>query len=378
MSRTVEWLAKLVRHETVSDASNLDLIDEIETALQTQGFRTMRLLDPDQAKAGLFAEIGPSGPGGILWSAHSDVVPVTGQAWSRDPFRLSEDGPKLFGRGTTDMKGFLAAMMAGAERAARLDLSAPLKLLVSYDEEIGCVGLARMLPKLPDLIGAPRLAVVGEPTEMMVAVGHKGKRAYLAHVSGQAGHSALAPRFVNAINVAADFIRRLEAMQVQLAESGPSDSVYDIPYSTVHVGKVSGGRALNIVADHAELLFETRFLPAVDPDRLEADIREAAFSCGKAYGSENAVSVTRILDYPGLSESHDGIIALLKRASGRGTCKVAFGTEAGFLSGLGIPTLVCGPGSMEGQGHKPDEYITRDQLAQCDQMLDVLLQELTS
>ncbi|MEM6939954.1 MAG: acetylornithine deacetylase [Pseudomonadota bacterium] len=377
MSRTADWLARLVRHETVSNLSNLALIEEVDGFLTGLGYRTQRLPDATEPKAGLYAEIGPPGPHGILLSAHSDVVPVAGQTWTRDPFTLSEDGERLYGRGTTDMKGYLAAMLAAAERAAARKLTAPFQLLISYDEEIGCVGLARMLPALPPLLGAPRLAVVGEPTEMRVAVGHKGKRAYRAKVQGQAGHSALAPRFANAINLAARFIGQLEEMQRDIAQNGTQDAAYDIPYTTLHVGMLNAGQALNIVPDHAEMRFEMRFLAEDDPDQIETRIKALADACATAFGVPAGIKMTREIAYPGLTTDDAALIGQLRRAAGTDTCKVAFGTEAGFLSGLGIPTLVCGPGAMQAQGHKPDEFITRAQLARCDKMLDALIEDIS-
>ncbi|MEM1372783.1 MAG: acetylornithine deacetylase [Pseudomonadota bacterium] len=378
MSRTIEHLARLVAHKTVSDQSNLGLIEEVKAHLSGLGYRTTRFNDPDAPKAGLYAEIGPKVPGGILLSAHSDVVPVRGQKWSKEPFALAEDGGKLFGRGTTDMKGFLAAMLTAADSAATRTLTAPLGLLISYDEEVGCIGLAKMLPSVGPLLRAPRLALVGEPTGMRVAIGHKGKRAYRARVSGQAGHSALAPRFVNAINVAARFVTGLEDLQTDLAARGVHDVAYDIPGTTVHVGTLSGGRALNIVPDTAELTFEFRHLPEDDPDAIEAKVEKAASAADAAYGTADAIEITRTISYPGFNAIDTDAIALLRNATGTETCKVAFGTEAGLLAALSIPTLVCGPGDMDGQGHMPDEFISRTELDRCDRMLAALLQEISA
>ncbi|MEM6276172.1 MAG: acetylornithine deacetylase [Pseudomonadota bacterium] len=378
MSRTIEHLARLIAHETVSDQSNLSLIKDVEAHLSGLGFRVTRFTDPDAPKAGLYAEIGPNAPGGILLSAHSDVVPVAGQSWTKPPFSLTEDAGKLFGRGTTDMKGFLAAMLSTADHAEARRLAAPLGLLISYDEEVGCKGLAKMLPTVAPLLGKPRLALVGEPTGMQVAIGHKGKRAYRAQVSGQAGHSALAPRFVNAINVAARFVSALEDLQTDLTAKGPRDAAYDIPSATVHVGTLSGGRALNIVPDSAELSFEFRHLPDDDPDEIEAQISKAARTAAATYGTPDAIEITRTISYPGFNATDDEALDLVKTATGSETCKVAFGTEAGLLAALSIPTLVCGPGDMDGQGHKPDEFITRSELERCDRMLDTLLQEISA
>ncbi|MFT5866379.1 MAG: acetylornithine deacetylase, partial [Gammaproteobacteria bacterium] len=205
-NRTLEILGTLVAFPTVSRDSNLDLIDWVQDLLQTAGFEVTRIWSPDRTKAGLFARIGPDVEGGVCLSAHTDVVPVDGQVWTRPPFELTDEGSRVFGRGTTDMKGFLASALALAERIGASALSAPLTLSISYDEEIGCVGIRHMMPELKKLIGKPRLVIVGEPTSMQVATGHKGKAAFRITCHGQAGHSALAPQFVNAIHVAADFV----------------------------------------------------------------------------------------------------------------------------------------------------------------------------
>ncbi len=367
MSRTLEILERLIGFDTVNARSNLDLIDYVEDLLQRAGFAVTRIGDPEAAKAGLFARIGPEGAG-VLLSAHSDVVPVEGQRWTRDPFRLGDEGGRLYGRGSTDMKGFLAAMLAMAEAAAARPLREPLKLSISYDEEVGCLGMARMIGALPQVLGRPRAAIVGEPTQMRVAIGHKGKQALRAVCLGEAGHSALAPRFVNALHGAAEVILGLRRIQAELAATGARDRAYDIPYSTVHVGWMSGGTALNIVPDRAEILFEIRHLAAEAPEALVA--RTRAMAAGIA-----GVGIEILNRYPGLDTDPQAEVVRLVRAltDDAPATKVAFGTEAGFFAGLGIPTVVCGPGSMEGQGHKPDEYIDRDQLDACDRMLAALL-----
>lgn len=377
MTSTLDILERLVGFDTVSARSNLQLIDFAQDFLKRCGFRVTRLVDPDEPKAGLYAEIGPAGAG-VLLSGHSDVVPTEGQTWTFPPFKLTREGDRLFGRGTTDMKGFVAAMLSAAARAADLPLREPLKLVLSYDEEVGCVGIARMMDRLAPLVGTPRLAVVGEPTEMQVALGHKGKRAYRAVVAGEAGHSAQAPRFVNAVGVAAHFVQALEALQADLAQNGPRDPAYDIPFSTVHVGTLAGGKALNIVPDRAEMMFEIRHLAQDDPEALEARITRAADRVCARFGPGAGIDIQPMASYPGLDMSQDApeVTALLGLA-GTGTTKVAFGTEAGFFAERGIPTLVCGPGDMAGQGHKADEFLELSQLQACDAFLDRLLGQIT-
>lgn len=377
MSQIQDILARLVGFDTVSAGSNLALIVFVEGYLKDRNFRVTRLQEPEEDKAGLYAEIGPAGPG-VLLSAHSDVVPVTGQTWTRPPFRLTAEGDRLYGRGTTDMKGFLATMLTVADAASRASLKEPLKLVISYDEEIGCVGIARMIGRLAPLMGQPRMAIVGEPTMMQVATGHKGKRAYRAVFTGEAGHSALAPRFVNALTVAADAVKALETIQQDLAAQGARDEAYDIPYSTVHVGTLTGGRALNIVPDRAEMTFEIRHLATDDPDKLEARIKSALDAVCAKHGPAASVTLTPLASYPGLAATENAeIVEQVQALAETETTKVAFGTEAGVFAECGIPTVVCGPGSMADQGHKADEYISVSQLTACENMLGRLLQRIS-
>lgn len=370
MTRTLQILDRLVAFDTVSDRSNLALVDFVQDLLQSCGFAVTRVPDPTVEKAGLFASIGPEGAG-VLLSAHSDVVPVAGQAWTRDPFALTAEGARLYGRGTTDMKGFLAAMLTAAEAAAQAPLREPLKLAISYDEEVGCLGIAHMIGGLEAAIGRPRACIVGEPTEMQVAIGHKGKQALRAVCHGQAGHSAQAPQFTNALHLAAGFITELRAVQDWLAAHGAQDAAYDVPCSTVHVGRLTGGTALNIVPDRAEMALEFRHLAGDSPDDLLARIMAAAGRAAAPFGDTGGIEVAPLTAYPGLATVPDApVVAWAQDLAGQsGTTKVGFGTEAGFFDALGIPSVVCGPGSMTDQGHKPDEFVTRDQLALCDRML---------
>lgn len=376
MIRTLEILDRLVAFDTVSAHTNLPLIDYVEDLLASCGFAVTRLAGTDN-KAGLHSRIGPAGAG-ILLSAHTDVVPVAGQAWTRAPFRLTEEDGRLYGRGTTDMKGFLASMLAAAERAAERPLKEPLQLSISYDEEVGCLGMARMIGPLSSLIGEPRACIVGEPTTMVAVTGHKGKRAWRAVCHGQAGHSALAPRLVNALHLAADLMGDLRGLQRWLEEQGARDGAYDVSFGTLHVGRLEGGAALNIVPDRAELDFELRYLAGDDAEAIEGRIRAAAERVAAAHPG-GRIGIEPLSDYPGLDVPADAaVVALVQGLAGTsGTGKVAFGTEAGFFDRLGLPVVVCGPGSMAGQGHKADEYIETAQLAACDTMMDRILAALT-
>ncbi|SFI79541.1 acetylornithine deacetylase [Celeribacter neptunius] len=377
---TLTLLDRLIAFDTTSARSNLPLIDFVEDYLRARGFRITRVPDATGQKAGLFAVLGPEGDG-IMLSAHTDVVPVTGQNWSRDPFRLTREGDRLYGRGTTDMKGYLAAMLALADRAAKVPLKEPLKLAISYDEEVGCVGIQQMISALPAALGHPRACFVGEPTGMQVAIGHKGKAAFEAICHGESGHSALAPLFTNALHLAADFTTELRVLQDYYATEGARDPAYGVPYSTVHVGTLSGGTALNIVPDRAEMRFEYRHLAADAAEDIAARIYAAAARVTDRFATQCPVArieVTEVNAYPGLDVPEEAEIVTLAKtlAKTNAVTKVAFGTEAGFFQGLGIATVVCGPGSMEGQGHKPDEYLELSELLACDAMMDRILDSL--
>ncbi|MCC0016495.1 MAG: acetylornithine deacetylase [Rhodobiaceae bacterium] len=380
MTSTREILEALIGFASVSTDSNLDIIGWIEDFLQRGGFDCHRVGDATGLKAGIYAVAGPKGPGGLLLSAHSDVVPVEGQNWTRKPFRLTEDDGLLYGRGTTDMKGFLACALAAAAQAAGTPLKKPLKLAISYDEEIGCVGIADMIASLEPGIGLPECCIVGEPTSMRAAIGHKGKVFLRATCHGTPGHTAMAPDFLNALHLAADFISALRDIQTRIEKSGPRDPAYAIPYSTVHAARLAGGVALNIVPERAVLDFEVRHLASHDPRTIIADIEAAAEAIAaphRARFPDARIEVEVVKSYPGLDTpaDHPFVATVCDAAGGVETTKVAYGTEAGYFAGLGIPTVVCGPGDMD-QGHKPDEFVAVSQLAACDAMLARLIEKV--
>ncbi len=381
MTQTLDILERLVGFNSVSENSNLDIVDYIEDFLRARGFSVHRVPSPNGEKAGLFAVLGPQEGTGIMLSAHTDVVPVLGQAWTTDPFRLTCKNDRVFGRGTTDMKGFVASVMALADRASGVKLREPLKIALSYDEEVGCVGIQHMIGQLPKTIGSPRMCIVGEPTQMQVAVGHKGKAALRATCVGQSGHSALAPQFVNALHLAGDFMAGVRALQVELATSGSRDTAYDVPYSTVHVGELHGGIALNVVPNRAVLTLEYRHLATDSADDMLAKIEAIANISAAPFRQqfpEALIDIEQYNAYPGLDVSAEAeVVSVVQGFSqSRAPIKVAFGTEAGVFDQLGVPSVVCGPGSMEEQGHKPDESIELRELLACDAMMDRVLDEL--
>ncbi|MBI1172937.1 acetylornithine deacetylase [bacterium] len=384
-SQTREILSRLIAFDTVSSRPNLGLMSYVRDLLAAAGVDSVLIPDPAGGKANLYATVG-EGAGGVMLSGHTDVVPVEGQAWTRDPFALTEAEGRLYGRGTADMKGFCAAAIAtlieAAGRQARgRRLAVPLHLALSYDEEVGCLGVRSLVAMLEAAPVRPRFCIVGEPTGMQVATGHKGKVALRATCTGREGHSALAPLALNALHLAADFIQAVRALQAEVAEKGVQDGDYDVPYTTLHVGKMSGGVQVNIVPNAAVLDFEIRSLAEDDPQALIARLEAAAETiCAPLRGNfpEAAIRIERLWDYPGLGTPSDaGVVNFVKGLTGaNGTIKVAFGTEGGlFDARLGIPTVICGPGSMA-QGHKPDEFVSVEQMARCEAMLSALLARL--
>jgi acetylornithine deacetylase len=374
-------LDRLVAFDTTSSKPNMALIDHVKGLLEGAGIAVTLVPDPKGGKANLYATVGPEGAGGVMLSGHTDVVPVDGQAWTHPPFSLTESDGRLYGRGTADMKGFVACAIEAMLLAARCPLKVPLHLALSYDEEVGCMGVRSLIDLLAGAPVKPRFCIVGEPTGMQVATGHKGKVALRATCTGREGHSALAPLALNALHLAADFLGAVRALQAEVAATGLKDGDYDVPYTTLHVGKMAGGVQVNIVPNQATLDFEIRALAGEDVAGLIARLATAAEAIVaplRAAFPEAAIRVERLWDYPGLGTPPDAeVVRFVKGLTGaNGTIKVAFGTEGGlFDQRLGIPTVICGPGSMA-QGHKPDEFVTVEQLDRCRAMLAALVARL--
>jgi acetylornithine deacetylase len=379
--QTADILARLIGFDTTSSKPNRALMDWVQDLLGGAGIAAQIIPDASGGKANLYATIGPQDRPGVMLSGHTDVVPVDGQVWTRPPFVLTEAEGRYYGRGTTDMKGFVASALAAALMAARRPLATPLHLALSYDEEVGCLGVVSLIDMLAHAPHLPAMCIVGEPTGMQVATGHKGKIALRATCTGREGHSALAPMALNALHLGADFLGAVRRLQDEVAESGLQDGDYDVPYTTLHVGKMQGGVQVNIVPNSCTLDFEIRNLAGDDPQalidrlRVEADRITAPL---KAAFPEAAITIDRLWDYPGLgTPSSAPVVQFVKSLTGaNGTMKVAFGTEGGlFSTRLGVPTVICGPGSMA-QGHKPDEWVSVGQITRCDAMLAALLDRL--
>jgi acetylornithine deacetylase len=377
--KVLDILSTLVRFDTTSRNSNLALVEWVEDYLKGYGVRSERIYDPTGEKANLFASVGPTDVPGFILSGHTDVVPVDGQTWSSDPFRLRQADGRLYGRGACDMKGFLAVCLAAVESIRTAPLRQPIHLALSYDEEVGCVGGRRLAEHLSSRPVRQQGCFVGEPTGMAVIIGHKSKRTVRATVRGKGGHSALAPLAVNAVEYGARLVAEISRIGGRLASEGPRDELYDVPHSTAHVGVMHGGTAINIVPDHAEILFEFRTIGGVDPDQLVAEVVRYAGEVleppMKAVDPTAGLDFAAVSGFPGLEMAPDApIVALTNELAGRdGHAKVAFGTEAGLFQHVaGIPAVVIGPGSIE-QAHKPDEWIALEQLAACAAFVDRLL-----
>ncbi|MGE8383256.1 MAG: acetylornithine deacetylase [Pseudomonas putida] len=367
-------LARLVGFATVSRDSNLELIGFIRDYLAELGVESELFHNSERTKANLFATIGPRGVGGVVLSGHTDVVPVDGQAWTVEPFALSERDGRLYGRGTADMKGFIASVLAAVPAFLAQPLHLPVHLAFSYDEEVGCLGVRSMLAALEQRPHKPRLCLIGEPTELKPVLGHKGKLAMRCHVHGAACHSAYAPYGVNAIEYAAKLIGKLGDIGDALALPAHHDVRFDPPFSTVQTGVIKGGRALNIVPAECEFDFEVRALPGFEAqavaDQLQTYAEAELLPRMRKVNAASDIRLQPLSAYPGLATSADSeaarLVALLSGTDEFGT--VAFGTEGGLFDQAGIPTVVCGPGSMD-QGHKPDEFVSVEQLRGCDAML---------
>ena len=377
---SVQILDRLIGFPTVSRESNLALIEYVRDFLAERGVEARLYSDAAGRKANLYASIGPSDRGGVLLSGHTDVVPVDGQNWGSNPFRLQERGARLFARGAADMKGFLACALRAAHRATARPLWLPLQLAFSYDEEVGCLGVRSLIEDMAHWTHRPRFCIVGEPTMLRTAVGHKGKTALKATCHGRAAHSASPTLGVNAIHMASDLIDKVRRRQASIEHTGMRDPGYDVPYTTLHVGVIHGGTALNIVPARCEFELEIRNLPADDPAALVAGIRaDAAAIAESIHGdTDTRIDIELMHDYPGLETPPDCEVVELAAAltGNRDRIKVGFGSEGGLFSArLGIPTVVCGPGSID-QAHKPDEFVAIDQLQRCDAMMDSLLDRL--
>ena len=378
---TIEILKTLIAFPTISADSNMKLVDYCSDQLIKVGAEVKIIKNDNGTKANLYATIGPRNIPGVMLSGHTDVVPVEGQSWSVPAFEMTNKDNKIYGRGTADMKSFVACALHAAIKASEMNLTTPLHLAFSYDEEIGCVGVRSMIEMLKAAPFVPNFCIVGEPTLMQIATGHKGKVNVSVKFIGKEAHSALSTSGLNAIYLASEMINEIRLIQDEIKKQFAHDDEYEIPHTTLHVGKIEGGVALNIVPNSASFLFEIRNLPEDDPNIILTKIRKSAESILTKYLKDFPTAKIHIEvtnQYPSLMTSKNSdVVNLLKSLTGNNsTFKVSFGTEGGlFSSELKIPTAICGPGSMS-QGHKPDEYVSIDQINKCEEILSQLLLKL--
>lgn len=381
--RCIPWLEQLVSFDTTSRDSNLALIDHVRAYLDELGVPSTLTYDDDRRKANLFATINPRGVDrpGVVLSGHTDVVPVDGQQWSTDPFRLTRVGDRYHGRGSADMKGFIACCLEYVPDIVAAELPVPVHLALTYDEEVGCIGVHRLIHDVTEAGITARGCIVGEPTELLPVRAHKGKVNMHCTVRGKESHSALADRGVNAVEVAAELVARLRAIAARFREQGPHDQEFDPPYTTVHTGTIRGGTALNIVPARCEFDFEVRHLPGDDPEAVVSELQR--FANEELLPGMVAVDPSAGFDwdrrpcFPPLDTAEDDpVVQLARTVSGtNGTGKVSFGTEGGLFQAAGFPTIVCGPGSI-GEAHKPDEFVAASELLRCERMLERLIEHL--
>ncbi|WP_037307184.1 acetylornithine deacetylase [Ruegeria halocynthiae] len=383
LQRSIEILADLIAFETVSADSNLEIIGYLTDKLGALGARCIETRDETGAKANVFATLGPDMPGGILLSGHTDVVPVADQDWTTDPFQMTERDGKLFGRGTCDMKGFIATALAFAETLDPDQLVQPLHFAFTYDEETGCIGARNLVNDLSERGIVPDIAIIGEPTEMRVVDGHKGCFEYTTRFVGLEGHSSAPEDGVNAAEYAARYIGKLLELRHILKSRAPAGSRFEPPWSTVNVGRISGGVAHNVIAGKAEVAWEVRPVQSSDAELVSKTMSDYAQHSllpeMQAVFADASIIQDTVAEVEGLEPMDENaardLVAELTGANGTGV--VAFATEAGLFQQLGVHAIVCGPGSIT-QAHKADEYVEIEQLDLCCRMLNRLGRRLTA
>ena len=370
----LDLIRTLVRFDTTSRESNLALIHWVRDYLAREGIESWLTFDDQRRKANLFATLpaqtGNTIEAGIVLSGHTDVVPVDGQPWDRPPFEATIVGDRLYGRGVADMKSFSGLALAFVPELLRRGLARPLHVALSYDEDVGCLGVRRLIADVVARGVRPAGCIIGEPSGMQVVIAHKGKRGYRCRVRGREAHSALTSRGVNAVQVAAEIVSFLAQIARRFRERGGFDAAYDVPYTTVHTGVIRGGIALNIVPRECSFDFEIRHLPFDDPEQLLADVKRFAATL---LPEMHAIDPATRIDFEPLSalpgfDAHGGseIVELGKACAGSSELgKVSFGSEAALFHNASMPAIICGPGHIA-QAHQPNEWVALEQLALCE------------
>ncbi len=371
-------LAALIRFDTTSRDGNIPLIKFVEDYLDSWGIPHFRVDYEAGKKTNLFATIGPDIAGGIVLSGHTDVVPVDGQKWASNPFELSERDGRLYGRGTCDMKGFIAVALALVSQFKSAKLKTPIHLALSCDEEVGCKGVRPLVAHIRDHMKKPRAVIVGEPTSMQVVNAHKSAVTFSTEVMGHEAHSSLTDQGVNAIMVAGELLGEINRIREDLTARGDPSHRFSPPYSTVHVGVIEGGTAKNIIPRKCSFQWETRLLPLADPTEVPTRFEKFASSLEpamKKIAGDTGINNQQTNIVPGLAPEDNSPAEhlALHLAGANGTHAVSYCTEAGLFQQIGIPAIICGPGSIE-QAHKPDEYIAISEMQKCEVFMKRLLE----
>lgn len=379
---TWDMIQRLIAFDTTSRESNLGLIEWVRDWLRGYGIECRLTYDAAGKKANLFATVGGGARPGIVLSGHTDVVPVDGQAWDSDPFTATLAGDRIYARGSADMKSFIAVALAQTPKFVAAKLQAPIHFALSYDEEVGCIGVRGLLEDLARHDIRPAGCVVGEPTSMQPVIAHKGMRTFKCTVHGKEAHSSLTTQGVNAIEYAAKLIVFVRQLAERMRDLEARDYSFDVPFTTLQTGLIKGGTAPNIVPRECQFHFEFRYLPGADPDALEDEIRRYAQTVlepeMRKVDPNVGISIDTKSQIPGLSTGEEERIAALAQQLARAERlrRVAYATEAGLFQQAGIPSIICGPGSIE-QAHKPNEYIALEQVALCESFMERLTAEMS-
>jgi acetylornithine deacetylase len=377
---SLDMIRRLVAFPTVSRDSNLALIEWVRSYLEGFGATTALTFDDEHRKANLFATLaardGNATRGGIVLSGHTDVVPVDGQPWDTDPFQATLVGDRLHGRGVADMKSFSAIGLAFVPKFLERGLSRPLHFALSYDEEVGCIGVRRLIADVRARGIAPTGCIIGEPTGMQLVVAHKGRRTWRCRVRGHEAHSSLTPRGVNAVQIACDIVGWIGARAQALREGHRQDAAYDVPYTTLHVGVIHGGTAVNIVPRDCSFEFEMRYLPFDDPDAFYGELRhyaDALLPAMQAVAPGTFIEFDTLSAMTGFDGSAGNAMVDIARDCVQSPVlhKVSFGTEAALFAAASLPAVICGPGHIE-QAHQPNEWVRLEQLARCEAFMERL------
>ena len=389
-SNSIDWLTRLIAFDTVSRHSNLALIEDVQHYCEQLGLSVDLTFNDAKNKANLFVTVAAGGSAdiinhGLVLSGHTDVVPVDGQAWTSEPFVATIRGDKLYGRGACDMKGFIACALTLLPKAVELSnsgqLSRPLHLALSFDEEVGCLGAPLILADLKARGITPDYCIVGEPTNMAMVVAHKGIAVYRCRVHGKSAHSSLTATGVNAISYASRLIGYVDTLAEEISHRDDNDALFDVPYSTLSVGTIQGGTATNIVPNLCEFTFDYRNLPHMTQDDIllpiQAKVAELSAQM-QARAPETGIELTQEESVPAMTDNDSAELQALVVALTGDTQrhKVAYATEGGQFTNSGIPTIICGPGSIE-QAHKADEYVKLNEIERCDSFLQRLLESCT-